>query len=472
MSELTTSKAEPAYISRLALHSIPFHDVFEPKDFFKGGQFDHRLNLLLHLVRATNKVGLLVAADGQGKTSLLSQLNHRSGDELRISLVNGHVSANSQAVMASCLKSLGVSDSEIKSSNNHTATFKNRLKQLRKLNVKPLLLINNADTLTEEFLETLSIWLSWKDDERYLLQAVIVSNKALELEGDAQLRLQDIDLPVLAEQDLERYLDHKLMRAGYQGEKLFSEKVLKRMYSKSLGNLTLINQLAHQHLLGFQSPLSEPSGIKLNSVPWMAVSVVVILLVLLLSYQADINQWMAQQNPDIEIDEPTIIEVQEPELATIIVDNKSTTSDNLQREELADLLANIPEPELEVMPHGDEATINLVELVPNVSEPGIYKHQWVLQQQATHYTFQLMGSWDKQEVHEFIEQYALTGDVALFESLRSGRVWYALIYGSYNNKQAALAASSQWSAPLNTLPSWLRRFDSVQKQIKNTASTL
>ena len=237
--------------------------------------------------------------------------------------------------------------------------------------------------------------------------------------------------------------------------------------------------MAHQHLLGLKSTLNYSSGLKFNPLRWIAVAISTVLLVLLLSYQDKINQWMAQQESKTESDIQTIIEVQEQELATIIVDNTAVNDEQQQqREELADLLAEIPDPEevmpLEETPQEDEVTIDLVEPKPKVeiiAESDIYQHEWVLHQQAMHYTFQLMGSWDEQEVEDFIAKYALTGDVAMFESLRSGRIWYALIYGSYNNKQAALAASSQWPAPLNTLPSWLRRFDSVQKQIKNKAPT-
>lgn len=77
-----------------------------------------------------------------------------------------------------------------------------------------------------------------------------------------------------------------------------------------------------------------------------------------------------------------------------------------------------------------------------------------------------MGAWEEDEVNAFIEKYALTGDVARFTSLRKNKPWHVLIYGIYPSKQAALKASNDWPAPLNTLPTWLRRFDSVQKQIK------
>jgi len=101
--------------------------------------------------------------------------------------------------------------------------------------------------------------------------------------------------------------------------------------------------------------------------------------------------------------------------------------------------------------------------------PDFLSEEWVLSQPSSRYTFQLMGSWEREEVYDFIEQYALVGDVAVFESMRNGEVWHVLVYGSFTSKQAAIEASAQWPAPLNTLPSWLRRLDSVQQQIKNKA---
>jgi DamX protein len=91
---------------------------------------------------------------------------------------------------------------------------------------------------------------------------------------------------------------------------------------------------------------------------------------------------------------------------------------------------------------------------------------WVFQQKGTDYTYQLMGSWEKQELTDFIEQYALEGNVAAFESMRNGRTWHVLIYGVYASKQAAIKANQAWPAPLNAQPSWLRRFDSIKAQIK------
>lgn len=470
--------AEPAYISRLTLHSAPFNSTIEPNNFFSGSQSEHRLNLLLHLIRASNKIGLLVAANGLGKTTLLAQLKQRAGDELRICNIEGHAQKNSATALKQCLIALGVDENEVRSSDDHVETFRNRLEHLRKLQVRPVLLIDDANILSEELFSAISIWLSWQSDNEFLLQAVIASPDDIKLAGSAQSRVQTVDLPPMTEQELADYVMCRLTSVGYQGGILFSEKDLKHFYRLSSGNPALINQLAHQKLLGLEPNLTKSSTVKLSSLRfsprWLGLGVLIISLILLLSYQDKVNQWLTPTSDDIELAEHDVVDIPEPEeLVTVIVDNDEVKdNEQAEREELAALLSDIPEPEIfeksteQFQPIDIEPLDSMSEILEPITD--VHQQDWVLQQDGSHYTFQLMGSWEKQEVHDFIDKYALTGDVAMFESMRNGRIWYALSYGVFENKQSALDASNKWPAPLNTLPSWLRRFDSVQKQIKNT----
>ena len=479
MSELSTSSAEPAYISRLALQSAPFNASINPRIYYNGGQAEHRLNLLLHLVRASDKVGVLVAADGLGKSTLLTQLQQRAGDELRYCLIQGQPQLDSATALVQCLRELGVDDSEIRLSDDHVATFKNRLQHLQKLNVRPVLLIDDAQNLSDELLAEVAVWLDWKDDkDAYLLQAVIASTH---LTGIALSRVQAVDLPALTEQELAAYLHHRLISVGYKGESLFSAKDITHFYRQSSGNPALANHLAHQHLLG-QKPKrtkasSSGSGILRSGLRWAGLGILVASLVLLLVFQDKVNQLLTPQHTaDIEIVQQNETDLHDQEkLTTVIVGEDPVKSNEFaQRDELAALLSEIEIPATEKTDTPTqlldnvaiESQASVVEVIK--SAPDIHQQDWVLQQQNTHYTFQLMGSWDKQEVYDFIGKYTLTGDVAMFESLRNGRIWYALVYGVFDNKQAALAASSKWPSPLNSLPSWLRRFDSVKQQIKNT----
>jgi DamX protein len=470
--------AEPAYVSRLSLQSAPFNSTVEPKNFFSGSQSEHRLNLLLHLIRASNKIGVLIAADGLGKTTLLTQLRQqRAGDELRICSIEGQAQIDNASALKQCLTALGVDENEIRTSDDYAETFRNRLEHLRKLQVRPVLLIDDANILSEELITGVSIWLGWQSDNEFLLQAVIATTSGIKLAGPAQSRVQTVDLPPMTEQELPDYLMYRLTSVGYAGDTLFSEKDLKHFYRLSSGNPALINQLAHQKLLGLKPSLAKSATFNLgqlhSSLRWVGLGMLVISLILLLSYQEEVNQWLTPTSEDIELVEQDVIEIREPELVTVIVDKDEVKdTEQAQREELAALLSDIPEPEvleqsMEQFKQADTKSLDpKSEIVESIKE--VHQQDWVMQQDGSHYTFQLMGSWEKQEVHDFIDKYALTDNVAMFESMRNGRIWYALTYGVFENKQSALDASNKWPAPLNTLPSWLRRFDSVQKQIKNT----
>ena len=88
----------------------------------------------------------------------------------------------------------------------------------------------------------------------------------------------------------------------------------------------------------------------------------------------------------------------------------------------------------------DDDKITDIEVPALNLENPVYQQDWIQQQQSSHYTFQLMGAWEHDDVVEFIDKYALTGDIAVFQSDRNGRVWHALIYGVYVNKKEALQA--------------------------------
>jgi DamX protein len=490
MSEFTSPSAEPNYIGRLALQTAPFNVSVEPHMFFKGEQIEQRYNLLLHLIRASDKVGLLAAEQGLGKSTLLTQIQRNKTDDLRICRINGHASLTSMEIIIQCLSAFGVDDNDVKFSNDHLILLKDRLSGLRQLNIKPLLLIDDIDLVSEEPLMVFMDCLSWQSNDAFLLNAVFTSKKVLPSLENIHGRLQLIDLPALSEQELPSYLDYRLKVVGYKGESVFNPKDLKQCYRQSTGIPVLINQWAHQHLLGVTSTFANPIKINMNFnirrfiplLSWLGLGLLVSTLILLLLFQVTINDLFAPKMvEEMTIEKP--FTKQEESLLTVILDeDKVTSSAQAERDELKSLVSElaevIVEPEKvpiaisqdEVNPKAQSIVTQPISVPEQVLKaelpPAIHQKKWILQQSATDYTFQLMGSWEKQEVVAFLGKYALAGDVAEFESMRNGRIWYALIYGVYDNKQAALDASSKWPAPINTLPSWLRRFDSVQQQIK------
>ncbi len=94
---------------------------------------------------------------------------------------------------------------------------------------------------------------------------------------------------------------------------------------------------------------------------------------------------------------------------------------------------------------------------------GLKDERWILDQEPNHFTLQLLGTQNKSSITQFIKTTKITNKVAVYQTLRNGKPWYAVIYGSYRTKEDA--AQSKKILTSKKVKPWLRRFDSVQAKI-------
>ena len=502
MNELVTSSAEPSYLTLLALTVAPFNQEDDSNFFFKSEQIEQRINLLQHLIRASDKVALLFAEKGFGKSALLLQLQQVMAEDVRICCIDAQSFLDSKELILHCLRTFGADDNDIRLSSNHLELLQQRCLSLQNFNIKPLLLIDDADQLSEDNLTVILDWLSWQGDDRFLLQAILTAKNAMPELNTVHGRIQRVDLPTFTEAELSAYLAYRLAAAGYQGKLPFKPKVLKQIFKKSGGNPELINQLAHQELLGIK-PVSSSKVVNLGAgLKWLGFGLLTALLILLLVFQDKVNTLFSPAEDGPEFGQLSEL-VPESPITTVVTDSESGTleivedsafaevepleieSENISpdtkeegREELETLIAELSNSETEELVNQLEpeniAQMDSRETTEEVLTPpkeiDVVKdsspEEWVLQQDDDSYTFQMMGSWDKKKVLDFIDKYELSGDIAIFKSKRNGQIWYALIYGVFENKNVALQASNTWPEAHKSLPKWLRRFDSVQQQIQ------
>lgn len=99
---------------------------------------------------------------------------------------------------------------------------------------------------------------------------------------------------------------------------------------------------------------------------------------------------------------------------------------------------------------------------------GIKDERWILDQEPNHFTLQVLGTQNKSSIKTFINTHKLQDKTAVFQTLRNGKPWYSVIYGSYASKDAA--AQSKKEIANSKVKPWLRRFDNVQAKI-NTEKT-
>lgn len=511
--DLRSSSARPAYVDRLALSDVPFTDKVTEERFYQGPAIVQRLNLVLHLLRATRRVSLIVAADGVGKTTMLDELARRAGTDLRLCRLDGNTVTEPGQLFAACLRAFSMD--AVPAGEKSADSLQNQLKTLQKHQIVPVLVIDNLQQLNAASQDKLAEMLAWQEDEQYLLQAVLSTTTANTRLSSQTTRLHTVHLPTLESDEVAAYLMARLQGVGYQAEIPFKNRDLRRFYRRSGGVPARINQLAHQRLLGVAQVM--PAWLRFHRLgryfKWLAYGLLAIAIALALFYQDRIN---ALFTPPAQI-ETTEQVMPDPadELATVNVeDDEVTSKGEADRQELTTLVneleadlqqrtADTPPPLmleqqwLDAMQNTVNSRQNALTPPPSLTldgaldlsarprqqqpaaaesppgplatltaEPGIRSVQWILSQPPTAYTFQLMGSWDVQDVKDFIDTYELAGDVAVFSSLRDGKNWHAVLYGQYPSRAEALEARDNWQAPRNNLSNWLRRFDGVQTQIR------
>lgn len=510
--DLRSSSARPAYVDRLALSDVPFTRTVTQERFYQGPAIVQRLNLILHLLRATQRVSLMVAADGVGKTTMLDELARRAGTDMRLCRLDGSTVTDPGQLVAACLRAFSI-DAAL-AGEVSADSLQNQLIKLKKHQIVPVLVIDNLHQLKSAGQAKLAEMLAWQEAEQYLLQAVLSTTTANSSLSSQTTRLHTVHLPTLESDEVAAYLMARLQGVGYQEEIPFKNRDLRRFYRRSGGVPARINQLAHQRLLGVAQVM--PTWLRFHRLgryfKWLAYVLLAITIALALFYQDRIN---ALFNPPAKT-ETTEQVMPDPadELATVNVeDDEITSKGEADRQELKTLVNELetdlqeravatpalmleqqwldamqntvdtrgnaltPPPSLtldgaldlsarpqEQEPGAAESPQGL--LATLTAEPGIQSAQWILSRPPTAYTFQLMGSWEVQDVKDFIDTYELAGDVAVFSSLRDGKNWHAVIYGQYPSRAEALEARDNWQAPRNNLSNWLRRFDSVQTQIK------
>jgi type II secretory pathway predicted ATPase ExeA len=97
MSEVAS--AAPSYLTRLALKAMPFNEAVDASLYYNGPHVEQSLNLSLHLASSSDKVAVIQADSGVGKTCLLAQFIARSTDNLKVTLIQGQFAPDIKTVL-------------------------------------------------------------------------------------------------------------------------------------------------------------------------------------------------------------------------------------------------------------------------------------------------------------------------------------------------------------------------------------
>jgi len=99
-------------------------------------------------------------------------------------------------------------------------------------------------------------------------------------------------------------------------------------------------------------------------------------------------------------------------------------------------------------------------------EMGLREADWLLAQNSTRWTIQLLGAREPETLLVFAQRHQLGDQAAWYKTWLSSKPYYVLLYGSYASRDAARTQITQLPDALRSAKPWVKSLDSVQKTIK------
>lgn len=89
--------------------------------------------------------------------------------------------------------------------------------------------------------------------------------------------------------------------------------------------------------------------------------------------------------------------------------------------------------------------------------------QWILDQDDSKFTLQLMFSASKQEAESFVAERSQPGEYAIYRKWSSNHEWHVVVFGIFENRLAAQSEIEQFEGTGHS--SWIRQLTAVKEEI-------
>ena len=215
------------YLSFFGLREQPFGVTPDPRFLYLSAAHREALASLYYGIEANRGFLGLVARPGMGKTTLLFHLLEKFRTSARTAFLF-HTQCNSREFMGFLLAELGYEGTAQDLVQMHEE-FNKRLMQEARAGNRLIVVIDEAQNLEPEVLETLRLLSNFETSRAKLMHIILAGQPALADKlaspGLAQLR-QRVSivhgLEPLPVWEIKNYIEHRLLVAGYRGGPLFT----------------------------------------------------------------------------------------------------------------------------------------------------------------------------------------------------------------------------------------------------------
>lgn len=235
-------------------NASPFAITPNTKFFCELKSHTEALSTLLYCINSGEGFVKVIGEVGTGKTLLCRKLL----DSLPPNIVSAYLpnpDLTPQELRKAIARELGVAHEET-DQYELLEQINNQLISYHKENRRIVLLIDEAQALSDANLETIRLLTNLETEDSKLLQVILFGQPELDARLN-QTHLRQLKqrivfscyLPVLSRHDLEEYLMHRLVMAGHTKGNLFTKSAKSLLYRASGGIPRLVNILSHKALL-------------------------------------------------------------------------------------------------------------------------------------------------------------------------------------------------------------------------------
>ena len=244
------------YLEYDGLKQAPFDLTPNPRFLFHSGKHREALNHLLYGIRERKGFVQLTGEVGAGKTTLCRAMLEQLDDRYSTALILNPV-LNANELMKAIATEFGLPVGSLDLDRLDTLALLNEflLKQ-SELGRDAVLIIDEAQNLTEDLLEQVRLLSNIETDDRKLLQVVLLGQPELRDRLNSH-RLRQLrqritvryHLRPLTRSEVAQYIRHRLEIAGAKSVPQFTRPAQWRVYFYSRGIPRLINAVCDKALL-------------------------------------------------------------------------------------------------------------------------------------------------------------------------------------------------------------------------------
>lgn len=257
------------YIRYFGLEEKPFAISPDPRYLYMSES--HR-EALAHLLYGINSDGCLVLLTGDvgiGKTTVCRCLLEQLPESTDIALVFNPKLDAEELVKTICEELLALPEKEEPTNKDYIDRLNRHLLEAHAKGRTTVLIIDEAQNLEPDVLEQLRLLTNLETNTHKLLRIILIGQPELRnlLERDELTQVNQritsrYHITALQHEDIRNYILHRLAVAGNESGRLFSEKAVQFIASKTKGVPRLINLLCDRALLGAYAENSDHVDLK------------------------------------------------------------------------------------------------------------------------------------------------------------------------------------------------------------------